>query len=120
MAMAHAPGAVAGSSEGGMHTVLLPPVSPPVHKCLGWQNNGLAERWVHPAILKEVMETQAVGQVKATGNDNVAEMARTMDAARQCEIVADKPQALNADWGKMHNPWENVWPRQVKRWWEGQ
>jgi len=43
----------------------------------------------------------------------------TMEAARRCEIVADDTQALDADWGKFHNPWENAQPRQVKRWGEG-
>jgi len=66
------------------------------------------------------MEMQAVGHAQGAGNDNVTEMARTMDVARQCEIVADNTQVLNADWGKIHNPWENVQPHQVKRWREGQ
>jgi len=35
-------------------------------------------------------------------------MARAMETARRCEIVADNTQALNADWGKFHNPWEQV------------
>jgi len=39
----------------------------------------------------------------------------TMEAVRRCEIVADDTPALNADWGKFHNPWENAWPHQVKR-----
>ena len=43
----------------------------------------------------------------------------TMEAARRCELVADDTPALDADWGKFHNPWENAQPRQVKRWGEG-
>jgi len=43
----------------------------------------------------------------------------TMEAARRCGIVADDTQALDADWGKFHNPWEHARPRQVKRWGEG-
>jgi len=54
-----------------------------------------------------------------TGQDNVEVMARAMEAARCCEIVADTTQALDADWGKFHNPWEHARPRQVKRWGEG-
>ena len=54
-----------------------------------------------------------------TGQDDVEEMARAMEAARRCEIVADTTQALDADWGKFHNPWEHAWPDQVKRWGEG-
>ena len=42
----------------------------------------------------------------------------TMEAARCCGIVADDTPALDADWGKVHNPWENARPRQVKRWGE--
>jgi len=54
------------------------------------------------------------------GHENVAEMARAMEAARRCELVADTTQALNADWGKIHNPWEHARPHQVKHWVEGQ
>jgi len=43
----------------------------------------------------------------------------TMEAARHCEIVADDTLALDADWGKFYNPWENARPRQIKRWGEG-
>jgi len=43
----------------------------------------------------------------------------TMEAGRRCEIVADDTPALDADWGKFHNPWENARPRQVQRWGEG-
>jgi len=43
----------------------------------------------------------------------------TMEATRRCEIVVDKTLALDANWGKFHNPWENARPRQVKRWGEG-
>ena len=42
-----------------------------------------------------------------------------MEAARNCEIVADDTPALDADWGKLHNPWANAQPHQVKRWGEG-
>jgi len=31
-----------------------------------------------------------------------------MEAARCCEIVADDTQALDVDWGKLHNPWEHA------------
>jgi len=48
------------------------------------------------------------------GHDDVAEMAHAMEAARRCEIVADTTQALNADWGKIHNPLEHARPLQVK------
>jgi len=34
-------------------------------------------------------------------------------------VVADTTQALDADWGKFHNPWEHAWPHQVKRGGEG-
>jgi len=54
------------------------------------------------------------------GHDDVAEMARGMEAARRCEIVADTTQALDADWGKIHNPWEHARPKQVMRWGKGQ
>ena len=54
-----------------------------------------------------------------TGHDDVAKMARAMEAARRCEIVADTTQVLDADWGKIHNPWEHARPHQVKRWGEG-
>ena len=45
----------------------------------------------------------------------------TMEAARRCEKVADDTPALDAEWAKFHNPWENAIarPRQVKRWGEG-
>ena len=61
------------------------------------------------------METRSVRHAQAAGNGDAAEMTFAMDAARQCEIVADTTLALNADWGKIHNPWENARPRQVKR-----
>jgi hypothetical protein len=54
---------------------------------------------------------------QAVGSDGVAEMERAMDAAQRFEILSNNTQALNADWGKLHNPWENTWP---KRWGEGQ
>jgi len=54
-----------------------------------------------------------------TRQDNVEEMVRAMEAACRCEIVADDTQALDANWGKFHNPWEHVWPHQVKRWGAG-
>jgi len=53
------------------------------------------------------------------GHDDVAGMVRAMEAARRCEIVADTTQALNTDWGKIHNPWEHARPQQVKHWGEG-
>ena len=43
----------------------------------------------------------------------------TMEVARRCEIVADVTPALDANWGKFHNLWEDARPRQVKRWGEG-
>jgi len=46
-------------------------------------------------------------------------VAHAMEAARRCEIVEDDTQALDADWGKFHNPWEHARPHQVKRWGEG-
>ena len=75
---------------------------------------------MHPAVYKEVMERQAVGHAQTVGNQNVTEMEHAMDAAERCEILADNTQALNADWDKIHNPFENVWPHYVKRWGEGQ
>ena len=70
MAMAHAPGgAVAGSLEGAVHTLLMPTVSPPVHKCLGRQNNGLAERWVHPAPLFNIFINALLRMLTATGQN---------------------------------------------------
>ena len=73
---------------------------------------------MQPAIYKEVMETRPVGHAQAAGHDDAAEMALAMEAAHRCEIVADTTQVLNANLGKIHNPWEH--PRQVKRWGEGQ
>jgi len=43
----------------------------------------------------------------------------TMEAACRCKTVADDTLALDADWGKLHNPWANAQPHQVKRWGEG-
>ena len=59
------------------------------------------------------------GHKVMTRQDNIEEMARAMAAARSCEIGADDTQALDANWGKFHNPWEHAWPHQVKRWGEG-
>jgi len=113
----HAPGeAAAGSSARAVHTLSLPPV----YKCIGWQMDGQAEQWVHLAIYKEVMKTRAVGLAQVAGRDDAAGMARAMEAARRCEIVADTTQAINADWGKIHNLWDNALPRQVKHGGEGQ
>jgi len=79
VAIAHAPGAAAVWSSGGVvRTWSLPPVSPREHKMLGWQHDGRREQWVHLAIYNEVMETQAVGYVQAVGSDDVAEMERAM------------------------------------------
>jgi len=64
-------------------------------------------------------QAEAREQKVMTGQDNVEEMVRAMEAARRCEIVADTTQALDADWGKFHNPWEHARPHQVKRWGEG-
>jgi len=75
---------------------------------------------VQPAIYKEVMETRPVGHAQAAGHDDAEEMALAMEAVRHCEIVADTTQALNADLGKIHNPWEHARSRQVKRWGEEQ
>jgi len=50
-----------------------------------------------------------------TRQDDVEEMARAMEAARRFEPMADDTQALDADWGKFHNPWEHARPHQVKR-----
>ena len=63
---------------------------------------------MQPAIYKEVMETRPVGHAQAAGHDDVAEMAHAMEAARRFEIVADTTQALNANWGKIHNPWKHA------------
>ena len=49
------------------------------------------------------------------GYDDVAEMACAMEATRRCEIVADTTQALNANWGKIHHPWEHTRPYKVNR-----
>ena len=71
------------------------------------------------------LHTLSLPQAKArehkvrTGQDDVEEMARAMEAARCWEIVADTTKALDADWGKFHNPWEHACPHQVKRWGEG-
>jgi len=46
-------------------------------------------------------------------------MARVMEAARRCEIVADITQALNADW-QDPQPMGAHSPHQVMRWGEGQ
>ena len=54
-----------------------------------------------------------------TRQDDVEEMARAMEAARCCEIVADAIPALDADWDKFYNPWEHTRPHQVKRWGAG-
>jgi len=59
---------------------------------------------------------EACGHKVMTRQDDIEEMARAMEAARRCEIVADDTQALDADWDKFHNPWEHAWPHQVKRW----
>jgi len=61
---------------------------------------------------------KARGHKTMTCQDDVEEMAHAMEAACRCEIVADDIPALDADWGKFHNPWENARPRQVKRWGE--
>jgi len=54
-----------------------------------------------------------------TRQDDVEKMAHAMEAVCRCEIVADDTPALDADWGKCHNPWETAWPRQVERWGKG-
>jgi len=59
---------------------------------------------------------EARGHKVMTRQDDIEEMARAMEAACHCEIVADDTQALDANWGKFHNPWEHAWPHQVKRW----
>jgi len=53
------------------------------------------------------------------GHDDITEMARAIESARRCEIVADTTQALNADWGKIRDPWGHARPHQVKHWGEG-
>jgi len=50
---------------------------------------------------------------KATWRDHGMDHI-TMDAARCCEIVADDTTALDANWGKFHNPWENAQPLGAK------
>jgi len=54
------------------------------------------------------------------GHDDVAEIARATEVALRCEIEADTTEALNANWGKIHNPWEHARPRQDMHWGEGQ
>jgi len=72
-----------------------------------------------------VLHTLSLPQAEArehkvrTGQDDVEEMARAMEAACRCEIVADTTQALDADLGKFHNTWEHARPHQIKRWGEG-
>ena len=46
-----------------------------------------------------------------TRQDDVEEMAHTMEAACCCEIVLHDTLVIDADWGKFHNPWENARPR---------
>jgi len=43
---------------------------------------------------------EARGHKTTTRQDNV----HAREAARRCEIVADDTPALDADWGKFHNP----------------
>ena len=75
----HAPGeAATGSSARVVHTLSLPPVSPREHKCLGWQMDGQAKQWVHPAIYKEVKETRVVGHAQAAGHGDAEKMVRGM------------------------------------------
>jgi len=62
---------------------------------------------------------EARGHKIMTRQDDVEEMARAMEAARCCEIVADANPALDADWDKFYNPWEHTRPHQVKRWGAG-
>jgi len=59
------------------------------------------------------------GHKVMTRQDYVEEIARAMETARSCEILVDVIQALDANWGKFHNPWEHALPHQVKRWGEG-
>jgi len=61
---------------------------------------------------------EARGHKVMTRQDDVEVMARAMEAARRCEIVADDTHVLDVDWGKFHNPWEHARPHQVKRWGE--
>ena len=49
-----------------------------------------------------------------TRQDNVEEMAHAMKAARRCTIVVDDTPALDVNWGKFHNPWENALPHGAK------
>jgi len=77
------------------------------------------ERAVGVSHTFSLPQWEARGHKVMTRQDDVEEMARAMEAARCCEIVADDTQALDADWGKFHNPWEHAWPHQFKRWGEG-
>ena len=65
------------------------------------------------------MQVEARGHKVMSRQDDVEEMARAMEAVRRCKIVADDTQALDADWGNFHNPWEHAHPHQVKRWGTG-
>ena len=47
------------------------------------------------------------------------DIAHAMEAAHRCEIIPDTTQALDADWDKIHNPWQHAQPHQVKRWGDG-
>jgi len=78
-----------------------------------------AERTSRELHTLSLPQGEARGHKTMTRQDDVEEMAHAMEAACRCEIVADDTPALDADWGKFHNPWENAWPRQVKRWGEG-
>jgi len=47
------------------------------------------------------------------------DIAHAMEAAHRCEIIPDTTQALDADWDKIHNPWQHAQPHQVNRWGDG-
>jgi len=85
----------------------------------------LACDWIPAAAAAErtagELHTLSLPQGEARGHKTmtrleVEEMAHALEAACCCEIVADDTPALDADWGKFHNPWAC----QVKRWGEGQ
>ena len=89
----------------------------------------LVYNWIPTAAAKEraarALHTLLFPQGEASGHkvmtrqEDVEDMARAMDTACRCETVADDTQALDADWGNFHNPWEHAHPHQVKRWGTG-
>jgi len=73
-----------------------------------------AERAARPLHTLSLPQGEAHVHKFMTGQDDIEMMARTMEAACRCEIVADTTQTLDTDWGMFHNPWEHAQPHQVK------